>query len=71
MNYARLLARTGRMDAAAAQLAAVLSPAEVQFDLGSIAEAKGDLAGAQAKYRKAIEIDPDLSDAKVRLAAMN
>ena len=71
VNYARLLARRGDLDAAAAQLSAVLTPAEVQFDMGAIFEAEGDPQAAAARYRKALDLDPQLSDASVRLAAMN
>ena len=70
VNYARLLARRGDLDAAAAQLAAVLPPAEVQFDLGAVSEATGDKPAAAARYRRALELDPGLSDATARLAAM-
>jgi tetratricopeptide (TPR) repeat protein len=71
VNYARLLARRGDLGAATAQLSAVLAPAEVQYDLGSIAEAQGDRSTAAARYHKALELDPTLSDAKARLASLN
>ena len=71
VNYARLLARRGDLDAAAAQLSAVLTPAEVQFDLGAVLEAQGDRPGATARYRRALELDPKLVDATARLAAVN
>ena len=71
VNYARLLARRGDLDAAAAQLSAVLTPAEVQFDMGAILEAQGDKPAAVARYHKALELDPRLSDAEARLASMD
>ncbi len=70
VNYARLLARRGQLDDAAAQLSAVLTPAEVQFDLGSVAEQQGDAATAAARYKRALELDPKLTDAQLRLAAV-
>ncbi len=68
VNYARLLAKRGKWDEAAAQLAAVLTPAEVQFDLGAVSEQEGDRVTAAARYRKALELDPTLNDAKQHLA---
>ncbi len=70
VNYARLLARRGDLDGAAAQLSAVLTPAEVQFDLGSVLEQQGDRPAAADRYRRALTLDPKLSDATVRLAAV-
>ncbi len=70
VNYARLLARRGQWQAAADQLSAVLTPAEVEFDLGSVSEQQGDTKAAAARYRKALELDPKLNDAKIRLAAV-
>jgi len=68
VNYGRLLARQHKMDDAAAQLAAVLTPAEVEFDLGAVFEQQGDRSDAAAHYHRALKLDPNLSDAKVRLA---
>lgn len=70
VNYGRLLARRGAWDDAAVQLAAVLTPAEVQFDLGYVSELQGDRTTAATRYRKALELDPKLNDAKLRLATV-
>ncbi len=70
VNYGRMLARRGRMDAAETQLAAVLTPAEVQFDLGSVLEQQGHKDAAVERYRRALVLDPQLSDATIRLAAV-
>ena len=70
VNYGRLLARHRQLDDAAAQLAAVLTPAEVQFDLGAVFEQQGDRAAAAAHYHRALELDPKLTDAKLRLATV-
>ena len=70
INYGLMLARHARTQEATAQLATVLTPAEVQYNLGSVFEEQGKLADAKACYRKALELDPNLRDAKARLAAM-
>ena len=69
VNYGRMLARHGLFDAAAVQLSAVLTPAEVQFDLGSVLEQQGDKAAAAERYHRALSLDPKLTDAQLRLAA--
>jgi len=71
VNYGLMLARRGRMPEATAQLATALTPAEVQYNLGSVLEEQGKLDDAKACYRKALELDPNLTDAKSRLATMN
>ena len=70
VNYGRLLARRRQLDDAAAQLAAVLTPAEVEFDLGAVFEQQGDRATAAVHYHRALQLDPKLNDAKLRLAAI-
>jgi tetratricopeptide (TPR) repeat protein len=70
INYGLMLARHGRMQEATAQLATALTPAEVQYDLGSVLEEQGKTQEAKACYRKALELDPNLSDAKTRLATL-
>ena len=69
-NFGLLLARTGRIEEAAAQMSSVLKPAEVHYNLASILEMQGDTAGAKQAYKKALEADPNLTDAKKRLAAI-
>jgi Tfp pilus assembly protein PilF len=48
----------------------VLSPAEVHYNLGSIYEQQGRADDAKAEYHKALEADPSLKDARVRLSQM-
>src|SRR5439155_1720785 len=68
VNYGLLLARGGRLDDAAAQLqAGGLSPAEAQYDIGRIMEEQGKVEEAKVRYRKALELDPKLRDARSRL----
>jgi tetratricopeptide (TPR) repeat protein len=71
VNYGLMLARQGDMDAAADQLGAVLPQAEVHYDLGSVYVAKGNKDQAKAEYEKALKLDPDLSDAKAKLASLS
>jgi tetratricopeptide (TPR) repeat protein len=68
VNYGLMLARHGRIDDATAQLQTVLSPAETQYNLGSVYEQLGNRDEAKRRYRKALELDPKLADARRRLA---
>ena len=70
VNYGLMLARQDRMTDAITQLRAVLTPAEVSYNLGSIHEQKGRKEQAKSEYQKALSLDPHLHDAKQRLAAL-
>lgn len=70
VNYGLMLARHGYEDQAKAQLDTVLSPAEVQYNLGSVYEQQGKKNEARAAYEKALEFDPNMVDAKARLLKM-
>jgi tetratricopeptide (TPR) repeat protein len=70
VNYGLMLARQHRRTEAIIHLQAVLSPAQVHYNLASIAEAQGRRPQAIADYRKALELSPDLADARSRLAAL-
>jgi tetratricopeptide (TPR) repeat protein len=70
VNYGLMLARHDRTDDAIAQLRVALSPAEVHYNLGSVCEQMGRRDAAKAYYEKALELDPKLSDARSRLAAL-
>jgi Tfp pilus assembly protein PilF len=67
VNYGLMLARQNRLDDAAAQLRMVLKPAEVAYNLGSVFEQQGKMEQAKAYYRKALELDPNLRDARAKL----
>jgi tetratricopeptide (TPR) repeat protein len=71
VDYGLMLARQGRMSDATAQLQAVLTPAEVHYYLGSVLESEGKKTQAQAEYREALKLDPDMTDAQSRLAGMD
>ncbi|MCC6239938.1 MAG: tetratricopeptide repeat protein [Phycisphaerales bacterium] len=70
INYGLMLARRGQIEAAQSQLSMVLPPAQVQYNLGSVSESKGDRLSAAKFYRRALELDPTLSAARTRLAAV-
>ena len=67
INYGLMLARHGRIDDAVAQMQQVLTPAEVHFNIGSVHEGQGRNELARAEYQKALQLDPKLRDATLRL----
>ena len=67
VNYGIMLARHGRTNEAVFQFQAVLSPAEVHYNLASVFEGMGRLDDARLEYRKAIELNPRMGDAVARL----
>lgn len=71
VNYGLMLARAGRIDDAKAQLGAVLKPAAVHYNLGSVFEQQGRKEFARQEYIIAIEKDPNLLDARSRLASLD
>ena len=71
VNYGLMLARENRTSEATTQLQTVLTPAETHYDLASIYEAQGKTVQAKAEYQKTLEIDPAMTDAKSRLAALD
>lgn len=71
VNYGLLLARQGKFDSAIAQWQTVLTPAEVQYNLASVHELRGEKAQARAAYQKSLELDPKQADAKAKLAQLD
>jgi tetratricopeptide (TPR) repeat protein len=69
-NYGLMLARLGRTAEGTLQLQAVLTPAEVHYNLASVLEHQNRKEAAKAEYRKALELDPRLLDAQTRLSAL-
>ena len=71
VNYGLMLTRQNRIDEAKAQFAAVLTPAQVHYNIASVFQQEGKKAAARAEYLEAIKIDPTFVDARTRLAEMN
>jgi tetratricopeptide (TPR) repeat protein len=69
-NYGIMLVKMGRVAEGAEQLKTVLSPAQVQYNLGSIYELQGKKEAAKAAFRRAIQLDPQMVDARARLAKL-
>ncbi len=71
VNYGLMLARHHRIAESTIQLQAVLSNAEVHYNIATVYESQGQVEQAKVEYRKAVELDPELNDAKARLATLN
>lgn len=71
VNYGLMLARHGRPNEALLQLQAVLPPGKAHYDLASVYEQAGQKKEAKAEYAKALELDPNLGDAKAKLATLD
>jgi tetratricopeptide (TPR) repeat protein len=71
INYGYMLARHDRTNEAYLQFAAVLPPAQAHYDLGTVYESKNRKEEAKAEYKKAAELDPDLTDAAEKLAMLS
>lgn len=71
INYGLMLARHGRTSEAIVQLQAVLTPAQVHYNLASVYEQQGRKEQAKIEYRKALELDPNFIDARTRLSAVD
>jgi tetratricopeptide (TPR) repeat protein len=70
VNYGLMLARANRITEAMIQLQAVLTPAEVHYNLASVFEQQGLKERARVEYRKALTLDPGMADAEVRLSVL-
>lgn len=71
VNYGLMLARQGKLEAAAEQFGAVLTPGEVHYNIASVLEAQGKKPQAKEEYRKALQLNPAMTDAQARLAALD
>jgi Tfp pilus assembly protein PilF len=71
VNYGMMLARQDRISEATVQLQAVLTAAEVHCNLAAVYENAGRKEQARSEYEKAVQLDPQMSDAKSRLANLN
>jgi tetratricopeptide (TPR) repeat protein len=70
-NYGLLLLRQGRVNEGCEQMEAVLPPAEVRYNVASILELQNRKEEARIEYQKALKLDPNLEDAKKRLAQLD
>jgi len=70
VNYGLMLVRCDRVDEALAQLQTVLTPAQARYDVASVYEQMGKKESAREHYAKALELDPAMNEARVRLAAI-
>jgi len=70
VNYGLMLARQNRQDEAEEQLATVLSPAEVAYNMASVYEQQGALARAKEELQKAIAANPNMKEAQNKLATL-
>lgn len=70
INYGLMLARHGRIGEAVLQLQAVLSPAEVHFNIAAVYELEHRPEMAKLEYRQALALDPNFSDARAKLATL-
>jgi tetratricopeptide (TPR) repeat protein len=71
VNYGLMLARRGQIDDAVTQWRFVLTEAEVHYNLGGVYATQGKKDQARAEFNKAIELDPNFTDAKTRVAALD
>lgn len=70
-NYGLMLARHNRVNEAMLQWQAVLTPAEVHYNLASVYEMQHRKEEAKVEYQKAIDLDPKFAEAKTRLSGLN
>ncbi len=71
VNYGLLLARRGSIPEAVQQFSAVLTPAEVHYNLASVFEQQGRSKLARAEFEMALKLDPQMKDAQNRMAGID
>ena len=71
VNYGLMLARKGQINQAIAQWRFVLSEAEIHYNLGGIYASQGRKEQAKLEFNEAMKLDPKLTDAKARVAALD
>lgn len=70
VNYGLMLAHRNKIAEATLQFQAVLTPAEVHYNLGAAYEDLNRLEAAREEYELALKANPKFKDARVRLAAL-
>src|SRR4051794_19671549 len=71
VNYGLMLVRRKRLQEGLTQLEAVLTPGQARYNVASVYEQQGKTTQAREAYAKALELDPTMDAARVRLAALN
>jgi tetratricopeptide (TPR) repeat protein len=69
-NYGLMLARQNRTTEAEVQLSAVLKPDEVSYNLAAVYQQQGAIAQAKEELKKALEVNPNNTDAQSKLASL-
>jgi tetratricopeptide (TPR) repeat protein len=69
-NYGLMLARQGRTQDAVAIWQPVLTDAQIHYNFASVYQLEGRRTQARAEYQRALELDPNLTDAQQRLASL-
>jgi len=70
INYGLMLARHGRTGEAVIQLQAVLTPAQVHFNLAEVYEIAHRTEMAKIEYEESLALDPTFIDARNKLASL-
>jgi tetratricopeptide (TPR) repeat protein len=70
-NYGLMLARQGRTKEACDIWHPILSDAQIHYNLASVYQLEGRKSQARGEYQRALELDPNLTDAQQRLAALD
>lgn len=70
VNYGLMLVRRDRLAEGIEQLQTVLTPAEARYNIASVYEQMNRKVEARQQYEQALQLDPSMDEARVRLAAM-
>ncbi|HWB54132.1 MAG TPA: tetratricopeptide repeat protein [Tepidisphaeraceae bacterium] len=71
VNYGLMLARQGKIDEAENQMRGILSEAQIHYDLGIVCEQTKKTQQARSEYAQAIKLDPQMMQARERLANLD
>jgi tetratricopeptide (TPR) repeat protein len=70
-NYGLMLARRGQIQEAIRVWTPVLSDAEIHYNLAGIYQIDGRKQEALAEYQKSLDLDPNIPDARERMAQLD